>query len=212
MTRVVTAPSADITSVADSDAQLAARFVRDAMPFHSVLLRTARRLTHSQADAEDLVQDTLMNAYTGFHRFEPGTNLRAWLFRILHNRWISTHRMKQRRPDTFAVPDFTDSDMFGSATHSTTIQRSAEDLALDLFCDDRIRDAVQTLPEAFRTVLYYADIEGCTYAEVAARMGIPLGTVMSRIARSRERLRAALADVADDRWTTHEGDGNRNVA
>ncbi|OBJ95244.1 RNA polymerase subunit sigma-70 [Mycolicibacterium fortuitum] len=182
----------------DSDAVLAARFVREAMPFHTVLLRTARRLTLSQADAEDLVQDTLMNAYTGFHRFEPGTNLQAWLFRIMHNRWISTHRMKQRRPDTFSVAEFTDNDMLGSAGHSAIAERSAEDLALDLFCDDRIRDAVLTLPEGFRTVLYYADIEGLTYAETAARMDIPLGTVMSRIARSRERLRAALAEIDDD--------------
>ncbi|AIY45649.1 sigma-70 family RNA polymerase sigma factor [Mycolicibacterium fortuitum] len=182
----------------DSDAVLAARFVREAMPFHTVLLRTARRLTLSQADAEDLVQDTLMNAYTGFHRFEPGTNLQAWLFRIMHNRWISTHRMKQRRPDTFSVAEFTDNDMLGSAGHSAIAERSAEDRALDLFCDDRIRDAVLTLPEGFRTVLYYADIEGLTYAETAARMDIPLGTVMSRIARSRERLRAALAEIDDD--------------
>lgn len=197
---------------AESDAQLAERFVREAMPFHSVLLRTARRLTHSQADAEDLVQDTLMNAYTGFHRFEPGTNLRAWLFRILHNRWISTHRMKQRRPDTFAVPEFTDSDMFSSAAHSATAERSAEDRALDLFCDDRIRDALLTLPEGFRTVLYYADIEGFTYAETAARMEIPLGTVMSRIARSRERLRAALTDVVDGRWMTSSDSDTLHVA
>ncbi|OBA93935.1 RNA polymerase subunit sigma-70 [Mycolicibacterium fortuitum] len=182
----------------DSDAVLAARFVREAMPFHTVLLRTARRLTLSQADAEDLVQDTLMNAYTGFHRFEPGTNLQAWLFRIMHNRWISTHRMKQRRPDTFSVAEFTDNDMLGSASHSAIAERSAEDRALDLFCDVRIRDAVLTLPEGFRTVLYYADIEGLTYAETAARMDIPLGTVMSRIARSRERLRAALAEIDDD--------------
>jgi len=182
----------------DSDAVLAARFVREAMPFHTVLLRTARRLTLSQADAEDLVQDTLMNAYAGFHRFEPGTNLQAWLFRIMHNRWISTHRMKQRRPDTFSVAEFTDNDMLGSAGHSAIAERSAEDRALDLFCDDRIRDAVLTLPEGFRTVLYYADIEGLTYAETAARMDIPLGTVMSRIARSRERLRAALAEIDDD--------------
>lgn len=182
----------------DSDAVLAARFVREAMPFHTVLLRTARRLTLSQADAEDLVQDTLMNAYSGFHRFEPGTNLQAWLFRIMHNRWISTHRMKQRRPDTFSVAEFTDNDMLGSAGHSAIAERSAEDRALDLFCDDRIRDAVLTLPEGFRTVLYYADIEGLTYAETAARMDIPLGTVMSRIARSRERLRAALAEIDDD--------------
>ncbi|MEX3654568.1 MULTISPECIES: sigma-70 family RNA polymerase sigma factor [Mycolicibacterium] len=181
----------------DSDAVLAARFVREAMPFHTVLLRTARRLTLSQADAEDLVQDTLMNAYSGFHRFEPGTNLQAWLFRIMHNRWISTHRMKQRRPDTFSVAEFTDNDMLGSAGHSAIAERSAEDRALDLFCDDRIRDAVLTLPEGFRTVLYYADIEGLTYAETAARMDIPLGTVMSRIARSRERLRAALAEIDD---------------
>lgn len=182
----------------DSDAVLAARFVREAMPFHTVLLRTARRLTLSQADAEDLVQDTLMNAYSGFHRFEPGTNLQAWLFRIMHNRWISTHRMKQRRPDTFSVAEFTDNDMLGSAGHSAIAERSAEDRALDLFCDDRIRDAVLTLPEGFRTVLYYADIEGLTYAETAARMNIPLGTVMSRIARSRERLRAALAEIDDN--------------
>ncbi|OBB03437.1 RNA polymerase subunit sigma-70 [Mycolicibacterium fortuitum] len=182
----------------DSDAVLAARFVREAMPFHTVLLRTARRLTLSQADAEDLVQDTLMNAYSGFHRFEPGTNLQAWLFRIMHNRWISTHRMKQRRPDTFSVAEFTDNDMLGSAGHSAIAERSAEDRALDLFCDDRIRDAVLTLPESFRTVLYYADIEGLTYAETAARMNIPLGTVMSRIARSRERLRAALAEIDDN--------------
>ena len=182
----------------DSDAVLAARFVREAMPFHTVLLRTARRLTLSQADAEDLVQDTLMNAYAGFHRFEPGTNLQAWLFRIMHNRWISTHRMKQRRPDTFSVAEFTDNDMLGSAGHSAIAERSAEDRALDLFCDDRIRDAVLTLPEGFRTVLYYADIEGLTYAETAARMDIPLGTVMSRIARSRERLRAAVAEIDDD--------------
>lgn len=182
----------------DSDAVLAARFVHEAMPFHTVLLRTARRLTLSQADAEDLVQDTLMNAYSAFHRFEPGTNLQAWLFRIMHNRWISTHRMKQRRPDTFSVAEFTDNDMLGSAGHSAIAERSAEDRALDLFCDDRIRDAVLTLPEGFRTVLYYADIEGLTYAETAARMDIPLGTVMSRIARSRERLRAALAEIDDN--------------
>ncbi|BBX94052.1 sigma-70 family RNA polymerase sigma factor [Mycolicibacterium boenickei] len=208
MTLSVDAEDLDV----ESDAQLTARFVREAMPFHTILLRTARRLTHSHADAEDLVQDTLMNAYTGFRRFEPGTNLRAWLFRILHNRWISTHRMKQRRPDTFAVAEITDSDMFGNAIHSATAERSAEDRALDVFCDDRVRDAVLTLPEGFRTVLYYADIEGFTYAEIAALMEIPLGTVMSRIARSRERLRVALGPIADDLWPTHEADDTQCVA
>ncbi|MUL81125.1 MULTISPECIES: sigma-70 family RNA polymerase sigma factor [unclassified Mycolicibacterium] len=198
--------------IVESDAQLAARFVHEAMPFHTILLRAARRLTHSQADAEDLVQDTLMNAYAGFRRFERGTNLRAWLFRILHNRWISTHRMKQRRPDTFAVGEITDSDMLGNAIHSGTAERSAEDRALDVFCDDRIRDALLTLPEGFRTVLYYADIEGFTCAQTAALMGIPLGTVMSRISRSRERLRVALAEVADDRWPMREEADTQRVA
>ncbi len=194
----------------ESDAQLAARFVRDAMPFHTVLLRTARRLTHSQADAEDLVQDTMMNAYTGFRRFESGTNLRAWLFRIMHNRWISTHRMKQRRPDAFAVAEITDSDMLSHARHSGTAERSAEDRALDRFCDDRVRAALLTLPEGFRTVLYYADIEGLTYAETAALLEIPLGTVMSRISRSRERLRTALTGVLDT--PTHREVDTQRVA
>ncbi|MBU9763943.1 sigma-70 family RNA polymerase sigma factor [Mycobacterium sp. TNTM28] len=181
------------TLAAESDASLAARFAREAMPFHPVLLRTARRLTHSQADAEDLVQDTLMNAYAGFRRFEPGTNLRAWLFRILHNRWISTHRMKQRRPDAFAVGEFTDSDMLSHATYFANSERSAEERALESHCDDRIREALATLPEGFRTVVYYADVQGFTYAEVAAVMEVPVGTVMSRISRSRERLRTALS-------------------
>ncbi|KWX26068.1 MULTISPECIES: sigma-70 family RNA polymerase sigma factor [Mycolicibacterium] len=188
--------SVQIVSAVDveSDAELAARFEREAMPFRPVLLRTARRLTHSDVDAEDLVQDALMNAYVGFRKFRQGTNLRAWLFRILHNRWISTYRMKQRRPDTFCVDEITDSDIASSAIHSDTGGRSAEDEALDVLGDHQIRVALQALPEGFQRVLYYADIEGYTYAETAVLMGIPLGTVMSRISRGRERLRAALSD------------------
>lgn len=192
MTSVQIASAADV----ESEAALAARFEREAMPYQPVLLRTARRLTRSDADAEDLVQDALMNAYVGFRRFRQGTNLRAWLFRILHNRWISTYRMKQRRPDTFCVDEITDSDIAASAIHSATGGRSAEEEALDVLGDPRVRTALQDLPEGFQTVLYYADVEGFTYAETAVLMGIPLGTVMSRISRGRERLRAALSDHA----------------
>ncbi|UGU30994.1 sigma-70 family RNA polymerase sigma factor [Mycolicibacterium smegmatis] len=180
----------------ESEAELTARFIRDAMPYQPSLLRTARRLARTEADAEDLVQDALLNAYVGFRRFRPGTNLRAWLFRIMHNRWISTHRMTQRRPATFCVDEVTDGDLAAGALHVSPGWRSAEDEALDTIPDAHVRTALDALPEGFRTVVYYADIEGFTYAETAVLMGIPVGTVMSRIARARQRLRAALTEDA----------------
>ncbi|MBU8810088.1 sigma-70 family RNA polymerase sigma factor [Mycolicibacterium goodii] len=182
----------DPASDSESEAERAARFTRDAMPYRPALLRTARRLARTEADAEDLVQDALLNAYVGFRRFRPGTNMRAWLFRIMHNRWISTYRMTQRRPTTFCVDELTDSDIAEGALYTATGWRSAEDEALDAIPDAHLRTALGTLPEGFRTVLFYADIEGFTYAETAVLMGIPVGTVMSRIARGRQRLRAAL--------------------
>ncbi|TXI60827.1 MAG: sigma-70 family RNA polymerase sigma factor [Mycolicibacterium mageritense] len=168
------------------------------MQYHPVLLRSARRLTHCDADAEDLVQDTLMHAYMGFRRFEAGTNLRAWLFRILHNRWISAYRRKQRRPNELTVDEITDSDMAGSAIHSSNAGRSAEEEALDVLLDRQIREALSALPEGFRQVVFYADVQGYTYAETASLMGIPMGTVMSRISRSRERLRTSLGATEPD--------------
>ncbi|MGV9799111.1 sigma-70 family RNA polymerase sigma factor [Mycobacterium sp. NPDC003449] len=191
--------AATITPADESDAELAARFERDAIPHRTALLRTARRLTRSEGDAEDLVQDTLMNAYVGFRRFRPGTNLRAWLFRIMHNRWISTHRMRQRRPDEFCVEEITDTDLRSTAIRSPTAGRSAEDIALEALPDDQIRAALCELPEGFRLTVYYADVQGFTYAQTAALMGVPLGTVMSRISRGRERLRVSLADTAKAR-------------
>jgi RNA polymerase sigma-70 factor (ECF subfamily) len=187
------------TSEVESEAELAARFERNAMQYHAVLLRGARRLTHTEADAEDLLQDTLMNAYAGFRRFQPGTNMRAWLFRIMHNRWVSLHRTKQRRPDVFTVEDITDSDLAASSVHMSAVHRSAEDEALDTLPDKVIRDALSDLPETFRLTLYYADMQGLTYAQTAALLGVPMGTVMSRVARSRERLRVSLAGLGDSR-------------
>lgn len=189
---------------AESETELAARFERDAMPYHAVLLRGARRLTRSEADAEDLLQDTLMNAYVGFRRFQPGTNMRAWLFRIMRNRWVSLHRTKQRRPDVFTVEDITDSDLAASSVHLSAIHRSAEDEALDILPDKGIREALRNLPEEFRLTVYYADMQGFTYAETAALLGVPMGTVMSRVARSRRRLRASLAELDDARRCSGE--------
>lgn len=181
----------------ESDEELTARFERDALQFRDALHRTAKRLTRNEADADDLVQDTLMHAYMGFRRFTPGTNLRAWLFRIMHNRWISDYRKKRRRPDEFPVDEITDGDLACSARHSSTGHRSAEEEALESLPDKDIRAALDRLPEGFRLALYYADVQGFTYAETATLMGIPMGTVMSRISRGRNRLRVSLAQMTD---------------
>jgi RNA polymerase sigma factor (sigma-70 family) len=177
-----------VCSTRESDTELATRFAREAEPFFDVLSRGARRLTRSSADAEDLLQDTLLHAYAGFHTFKGGTNLQAWLFRILYNRWVSAYRRKQSRPAEVPVDDIAERDL----THST----SAEAEVLDTLPDNEIKAAMDALPESFRTVVYYADIQGYTYAETAAILNIPHGTVMSRASRGRQRLRIALAHVA----------------
>lgn len=184
------------TTTTESDAELAARFARDTAPLRPVLLRGARRLTRSESDAEDLLQDALMHAFMGFRRFEPGTNLNAWLFRIMHNRWISGYRMKQRRPTEYAVESVADLDLPANILRSA---RSAESTALESFPDAEITAALAELPEGFRIALYYADVQGLTYAETAEVMGTPIGTVMSRVFRGRAQLRGTLAGVARDR-------------
>ena len=192
---VRTAPKAECP--AESLSALAERFEREAMPYRAALLRTARRLTRREVDAEDLVQDTMMNAFKGFHRFQSGTNLKAWLYRIMHNRWISSHRLKQRRPETFSVDAIADIGIVGITSRSARFARSAEDEALDGLSDRRIEEALRSLPEGFQKVLYYVGVEGLTYADTAILLGIPLGTVTSRLSRSRIRLRAQLADYAN---------------
>lgn len=173
-----------------TDKELAARFTRDAEPLFDMLARRARRLTNCDADAEDLLQDTLLHAYQGFHSFQEGTNLKAWLFRIMHNRWVSTHRYKQRRPAE--VP----ADEAGEATMAEgVVQQSAETEVLDTLSDSDVKNALATLPDGVRRVMYYAGVQGYTYAETAALMDIPLGTVMSRVSRGRQRLRIALAHL-----------------
>lgn len=183
----------------ESDMDLAARFSRDAEPYFDVLTRGARRLTRCDADAEDLLQDTLLHAYAGFRTFQEGSNLKAWLFRILHNRWVSTYRCKQCRPAEVSTDEMTEWDLASSAARLPAGLRSAEAEALDALPDNDVRAAMDSLPEGFRTAVYYADVEGYTYAETAAMMKIPHGTVMSRVSRGRQRLRIALAHIADGR-------------
>lgn len=185
-----------VRNASEPDNDLAARFAREVEPLFHVLMRGSRRLTRSQADAEDLLQDTLLHAYAGFGTFREGSNLKAWLFRILYNRWVSTYRTKQRRPAEVAVDEITERDLASSAARLPVGMRSAEAQVLDALPDNEIKAAMSALPEGFREVVYYADVQGYTYAETAAILGIPHGTVMSRVSRGRQRLRIALAHVA----------------
>jgi RNA polymerase sigma-70 factor (ECF subfamily) len=172
---------------------LSARFVRDALPLLDQLYRAARRYTNTRADAEDLVQETMAKAYAGFHSFTDGTNIRAWLFRIMTNAWIGSYRAAQRRPDEVLTDDFTD----GAAAQASAVQLSSAELAaLESMGDDEVRRALQALPESQRLVVFYADVEGFRYKEIAAILEMPLGTVMSRLHRGRRSLRNLLVDTA----------------
>jgi RNA polymerase sigma-70 factor (ECF subfamily) len=184
-----------VRRTSESDADLAARFERDAEPLFDVLSRRARRLTRSDADAEDLLQDTLLHAFAGFHAFHEGSNLKAWLFRILYNRWVSAYRSRQSRPAEVSVDDITERDLADSAARLPAGPYSAEAEALDAL-PDNVKAAMEALPDGFRAAVYYAEVQGYTYAETAAILDIPMGTVMSRASRGRQRLRIALAHVA----------------
>ena len=192
----MTVTSVSQTSARDED--LAARFAREAEPLFDVLSRGARRLTRSDADAEDLLQDTLLHAYAGFGTFHEGSNLKAWLFRILYNRWVSAYRVKQRRPSEVPVDGITERDLADSAARLPAGLRSAEAEVLDALPDNEIKEAMAALPDGFRAAVYYTDVQGYTYAETAAILGVPHGTVMSRASRGRQRLRTALAHIAHD--------------
>jgi RNA polymerase sigma-70 factor, ECF subfamily len=180
------------------DDELSTRFERDVVPLRETLYRHAFRLSRHHTDAEDLVQETMMKAYGAFHSFRPGTNLNAWLFRILTNTYINGYRRKRRQPVLYSTEQVTDQHLAEAYAHcAPTGTRSSEDAALDLLPDNDIKAAMQALPQQFRDVVYYADVQGYRYKEIAAIMKTPTGTVMSRLQRGRQRLRSLLGDDAD---------------
>lgn len=173
-----------------------AAFVRDTTPLLDPLFRQAMRMTRNHADAEDLLQETMVKAYVGYPSFRPGSNLAAWLYRILVNTWINTYRRAQRQPAEYGTHELTDQQLAGYARRSPAALRSAEDQVLERLPDSDIRAAMEALPEQFRAAVYYADVEGLRCQQIAELMGTPRGTVTSRLHRGRRQLRGLLGHRA----------------
>ncbi len=193
-----TEPDTAAPDTAAGAVDLKERFTQEAMPLLDQLYGGALRMTRNPQDAEDLVQETYLKAYNAFDSFKPGTNLKAWLYRIMTNTYINTYRKKQRRPLVTSAEDVTDSQLYTSSSHDSTGLESAEVEALKNMPNSRISEALNSINEDYRMVVYYADVEGLAYKEIAEVMDIPLGTVMSRLHRGRKQLRELLKDVAHE--------------
>lgn len=176
-------------------------FAEQAMPYMGALYSAALRMTRNPADAEDLVQETYLRAYRGFGGFTEGTNLKAWMYRILTNTYINSYRAKQRRPDETELDEGEDLYLFRrlGGLEAVHAGRSAEDELMDFFTDAEVKQAIEDLPEGFRMAVLLADVEGFSYKEIAEMLDIPIGTVMSRLHRGRKALQKQLYEYAHER-------------
>jgi RNA polymerase sigma-70 factor (ECF subfamily) len=182
----------------ESAAERTKRFERDALQYMNQLYAAAMRYTKNPEDAQDLVQDTYIKAYNSFHQFEPGTNLKAWLYRVLTTTFINTYRKDQRRPQT-SDSELEDWQIAEASSHTSDQGKSTEDVVLENLPDSDIKNALAEIPEEFRMAVYLADVEGFSYKEIAEIVGVPAGTVMSRLHRGRKQLREKLTDYARER-------------
>jgi RNA polymerase sigma-70 factor, ECF subfamily len=187
------------TATPTDDAALRARFERDVLPLLPSLYGAALRMTRNAADAEDLVQETYLRAFRGFAGFQEGTNLKAWLYRILTNSFINTYRKKQREPQIVEGPDDIDEWYLYDRLGGRNVEASAETEVLDRIPDADVKAALESIPENFRLPVLLADVEGFSYKEIAEIMDTPIGTVMSRLHRGRKALEKALWDTAKER-------------
>jgi RNA polymerase sigma-70 factor (ECF subfamily) len=186
-------------TAATDDPALRERFERDVLPLLDSLYGAALRMTRNPADAEDLLQDTYLRAYRGFAGFKEGTNLKAWLYRILTNSFINTYRKKQREPQMVEGPDDVEEWYLYDRLGGRSVEESAEDEVLDRMPDEDVKRALESLPENFRLPVLLADVEGFSYKEIAEIMDTPIGTVMSRLHRGRKALERALWETARER-------------
>jgi RNA polymerase sigma-70 factor (ECF subfamily) len=198
--QILTDESADAESPPpETQEERSARFEADALVFLDQLYAAALRMTRNPADAEDVVQETYAKAYSSFHQFTPGTNLKAWLYRILTNTYINSYRKKQRQPQISDGENIEDWQLARAESHTSSGLKSAEMVALENLPDSDVKAALQELAPDFRLAVFLADVEGFSYKEIAEIMGTPIGTVMSRLNRGRTSLRSLLADYAQQR-------------
>ncbi len=176
------------------------------MQYAPQLYSAALRMTRNSSDAEDLVQETYLRGYRSYAGFEEGTNLRAWLFRIMTNQYINTYRAKQRRPVETDLDDVEDLYLYRRVGNLGALSNSAEDTLLQLFTDDEVKTALEELPESFRIPVLLADVEGFSYKEIAEMVDVPIGTVMSRLHRGRKAMHKKLYDFAAERGLVAAGE------